>query len=708
MMRSTMRPTPVTAMRLAPMLRALALAALLLALAALMLAPGAARAQGAAQDGSPEPLPTTPVITSGAAEASRPSVRRAGQDAFVINMRGLDIRSFAEQVAAITGRTLVLDPQLVGDVTVVSAEPLDLEGVWTLFQSVLRVRGFSAVPNGSIWQVVPEAEARAGATDGTGAGAQDVVTRLVPLLRLPSAEAMRVLAPLVAQSGNIEALTEPNAIIITDTRSNADRLATIARTFDNRDELQTQVVRLQFGDAAVIGSAIAQVLGPDGGGARISVDPASNQILVRGSFDAIRDVRNLAAAMDVAPKATAAIATRTEVFRLQFGDAEVIAALIAATLTGDVALTNPVAADLASDPAVEGQPVAFTSPRSEPVEVADVSVQASTELNAIVARGTEQQLAQVERLVQQLDERRPQVLIEAAIVEVSGEAAKQFGIQLGFNRDLTPGAIATTSFDNAGPSLQGVLSALGVPSAGLVGGGLTVGLNSRAGFGILVQALGRSTRANLLSTPSLTTLDNQPASIVVGQNVPFRTGSFATDGNTLAPFTTIERRDVGINMDVLPRITSHDVVRLDISQEISSLVQGTLAGAADLITNRRQIKTTVLADDGGTIVLGGLITEDELATEGKVPVAGDIPVIGNLFKSRNKQRTRRTLFIFLRPTILRNQHQVDYASANKYRALKEAEADRSEPRLGDAPLGRPALGREREVHALPLAIQGLY
>ena len=580
-----------------------------------------------------------------------------------------------------------------------------------LFQSVLRVRGFSAIANGSIWQVVPEAEARAGATDGTGAGAQDVVTRLVPLLRLSAAEAMRVLQPLVAPSGNIEALNEPNAIIITDTRSNADRLATIARTFDNRDELQTQVVRLQFGDAAVIGNAIAQVLGPDGAGARISVDAASNQILVRGSFEDIQEVSQLAAAMDVAPKPTAAIATRTEVYRLQFGDAEVIAGLITATLSGDVALTNPVAADLATEVAVDGQPAAFAVPRDEPVEIADVSVQASTELNAIVARGTEQQLEQVGRLVRQLDQRRPQVLIEAAIVEVSGEAAKQFGVQLGFNRDLTPGAIASTSFDNSGPSLQSVLGALGVPSAALTSTGLTVGINSRAGFGILVQALGRSSRANLLSTPSLTTLDNQPASIVVGQNVPFRTGSFATDGNTLAPFTTIERRDVGINMDVLPRITGDDVVRLDISQEISSLVQGTLAGAADLITNRRQIKTTVLADDGGTIVLGGLITQDELSAEGKVPGVGDIPVLGNLFKSRNKQRTRRTLFVFLRPTILRTQHQVEYASANRYQAIREAEVDQSELRLPiiepRAPRAARA-AREQEVQALPLAIQGLY
>jgi general secretion pathway protein D len=220
---------------------------------------------------------------------------------------------------------------------------------------------------------------------------------------------------------------------------------------------------------------------------------------------------------------------------------------------------------------------------------------------------------------------------------------------------------------------------------------LTDGLSGNVGIGnnfsILVQALGQSTKANLLSTPSLTTLDNEAAEIVVGQNVPFRTGSFATDGNSINPFTTIERQDVGITLRVVPRIHQGDVVRLEVSQEVSSLVNGTVAGAADLITNRRSIQTTVLADNGETIVLGGLITDDRTSTRTQVPVLGSIPVVGELFKSRRENQTKRTLFVFLRPTVLRDRAAARTATDAKYERLRGGEAalDRRGSLLLDPP-----------------------
>ncbi|HVG49888.1 MAG TPA: type II secretion system protein GspD, partial [Rubellimicrobium sp.] len=210
--------------------------------------------------------------------------------------------------------------------------------------------------------------------------------------------------------------------------------------------------------------------------------------------------------------------------------------------------------------------------------------------------------------------------------------------------------------------------------------------------------LSQSSRARLLSTPSVTTLDNEPATIVVGQNVPIRTGSVATDGNTATPFTTIERRDVGITMNVVPRITAGGVVQLQIEQEVSSIANANVEGAADLITNRRVINTTVLADDRGVVVLGGLISDDRLSQTQKVPGLGDVPVIGNLFRSRNGSQTARTLFVFLRPTILLDQNDIRQAAESRYDRLQGADV---------AQTPRTILG-EREVRRLPLEIEGLY
>lgn len=626
------------------------------------------------------------------------------QETFVINLRDADISLLVEQISEITGRTLVLDPGLVGDVTVVSAEALDSEGVWSLFQSILRVRGFVAVQAGSIWQVVPEAQARtiSGPTsaEAEGAGSQDFVTEMLRLNRLPSAEAVRVLRPLVAASGYIEAVEDPNGVVITDTRANVDRIMAIARSFDGDALVRSEVLRFRSADAATVGNAILEVLGPAGTGARLSVDPGSNLLLVRGTPADIAEIRTLAIAMDVAPRKDPREAVSTTVFNLQYGDAQVIADIIKGTVGDATDITNAVATDVgaaAGEQGENGEAGQFV-PLNRVVPPDAVNITASVETNSIVVRGTAAQVQEVGQLVHALDVRRPQVMIEAAIVEVSGEVAERLGVQLGLGPNVPNGGIAATNFSNGGGvSLGSILSAVGVPAGSALSTGLTLGAGGND-FGILVQALSQSTSARLLSTPSVTTLDNEPATIVVGQNVPFRTGSFATDGNTATPFTTIERRDVGITMNVVPRITAGGVVQLTIEQEISSLTNANVEGAADLVTNRRVINTTVMADNRGTVVLGGLITDDRINGSSKVPGLGDIPVLGELFKTRNGRNTQRTLFVFLRPTILRSREDVAAASAKRYNRLRAAESN---------PQPKTVL-KEREVQQLPLEIQGLY
>ncbi|MEL6915778.1 MAG: type II secretion system secretin GspD [Pseudomonadota bacterium] len=634
------------------------------------------------------------VVLSVTIGAAVPAMAQQRGDTFVINLRSSDVGILAEQVSEITGRTLVLDPGLTGEVTVVSAEPLDEAGVWALFQSILRVRGFVAVESGVVWQVVPEGEARTrSASDGDVPGSQDVVTRLVRLNRLPSEEAVRVLRPLVDEAGYLEALSDPNAIVVSDTLENVERIVEIARTFDEDRSDRSEVIRFAFADAGTVANAIAEVLGAGGTGARLSVDPGSNVLLVRGNQRDIEEIRSLAQSMDIAPPRTPAETLSTTIFNLQFANAETVAEIVRGTLTGAVDLTNPVAESVGA----EGEDV---SPRFQETDrstnIPEVSIQASAQTNSIIARGTQRQLGEVGQLVKALDVRRPQVMIEAAIVEVSGDAAERLGVQLGFGAATPPSNLSATSFSNGGPSVQSILLALGEANAAALSTGLSIGLASEGDFGILIQALAQSTSANLLSTPSVTTLDNEAATIVVGQNVPFRTGTLTSDGGNVTE--VIEREDVGITMDVRPRITAGGVVELEIAQEVSSLSNTAVAGAADIITNRRVINTIVLADDGGTVVLGGLITDDRLNSEQKVPVLGDVPVVGNLFRSRSNTGTKRTLFVFLRPTIMRNASDMRAASEQRFNRLRRAE---------QAPEARSLL-REQKVRKLPLEIEGLY
>jgi general secretion pathway protein D len=650
-----------------------------------------------------------------------------------VNLRDVELEQVAEQIARLTGRTIVLDPSVGGRITVVSSGPVSPAGAWELFRSVLRVHGFSAIRSGNVWRVVPQAQAvqSGGAVERRGrAGAQEVVTRLIRLQTLPAAEAVRILRPLVASFGSIEASTRPNAVIVTDYAENIRRIEAIARSLDGAGggTAGFQRISLQHASAAQVGESIRNILGEEAaGGPRLAIDERSNVVLVRGSGSAIAEARRIAGLLDTPGNVTVS----TRVFRLRFGDAESVAEILRGLLGGEASATNPVARSLAdgtggaaqtsvgggigagavnrfeaqgagSAPRATAAPrpaVQRSAPAATGFSTPELAIQPAPDLNAIVVRGSPAAIRSVASLIDELDIRRPQVRIEAAIVEITGDAAEQLGIQLGAG-SAALGSAAGTSFSNAGISLRNVLSILGAPAAvALPAEGAGVSIGSRGDFGIFVQALSQSTKANLLSTPSITMLDNQPGEIVVGQNVPFRTGSFTTEGNTTNPFTTIEREDVGITLRVVPRVHEGDVVKLEVSQEVSSLVNANIAGAADLITNRRSIKTTVLADNGKTIVLGGLITDDRLSGRSQVPVLGDIPVLGELFKSRRESRTKRTLFVFLRPTILRDEAEVAAQADSDYSRVRADELDQEQrQRLLTNPPGA----------RLPVEIEGIY
>lgn len=623
----------------------------------------------------------------------------------VINMRGADIKDVAEQVSRITGRTLVLDPQVQGQVNVVSAQPLSRNGVWELFLSVLRTSGFAAVRSGAVWRIVPQASVvQSGASEtGAAASSQQIVTRLVRLRNLPSDQAVRALRPLVSSFGAIEALTEPNAVVVTDYAENIARVQALAATLDRGGGSSFDAIALQHASATDVAESVGALLGSDAGGPRVTADERSNVLLIRGDAADIAQARSIVAALDTPGGATPI----TRVVRLRNSDAEAITDIVRGLLGGEGPATNAVARSLRNDTGLAslsasnrdtaaqaaaaitsgGEGGSLPQPgtggaaaRPTGFTLDGVTVQASPELNAVVMRGPPATVQMLEELISQLDLRRAQVKIEVAIVEITGELGEQIGVQLGLGGAVPDtGVVGGTSFGNAGSSLSTVLTALGYPAGRLLSSGLSVAAGEEGEFGVLLQALGTNSAANLLSSPSVTVLDNEPAEIVVGQNVPFRTGSFATDGNSTNPFTTISREDVGLTLRVVPRVHEGETVRLEVSQEVSSLVTTTVTGAADLITNRRSIQTSVLADDGETIVLGGLVTDDRQIGNSRVPGLASIPLIGNAFRSRNDSQTRRTLFIFLKPTILRDAADVAASAQESYDRLRAAEPVRIDP-----------------------------
>lgn len=629
---------------------------------------------------------------------------------FVINLRDADIRTLSEQVSEITGRTLVLDPNVSGTVTVISTEPLNVDGVWELFQSVLAVQGFAALPSGKLWRIVPQASIRegGGVIESNGdVGRLDVITRLVQLKNFPATTAVGALRPLVASFGYIEAVVDTNTLVITDTAENVRRIEGIALALDADTGQEVYTIQVRNADAVAVGAAVESVLkssATDGGVARVTVDPRSNVLLLKSNLETYEMVQRVVAELDVPGKAIPSTVPVTRVYKLRYADATSMAEVLRGLIGSGSAVSNPVAEALPADTAqagLEGEAAVDAAPAPPPVislAAEDITIQPAVETNAVVVRARREVQSDLAALIAELDQRRPQVLIEAAIVEVSGDISEQLGVQLGFGTAAPPGGFAATSFSPSGPTLDNILTLLGSPAAiGVAPTGLSIGLSRQDKFGLLLQALGQSTKANLLSTPSITTLDNQAAEIVVGQNVPFRTGTFTGNGNTQS---TIERRDVGITMRVLPRVNQGDVIQLDITQEVSSLAAAAVAGAADIVTNRRSIKTTVLADNGGTIVLGGLITNDRQSSRSEVPGLGKLPIVGGLFRSKSDSSRRQTLFVFLRPTILRTRSDIASVADNRFQRLKAIESNPGDP--------KSLLAEPKPVRRLPVEIDGLY
>jgi general secretion pathway protein D len=574
---------------------------------------------------------------------------------------------------------------------------------------VLAVQGFAALPSGDLWRIVPQAAIREGGgilENNGDVGRLDVITRLVQLKNFPATTAVGALRPLVASFGYIEAVVDTNTLVITDTAENVRRIEGIARALDADTGQEVFTLQIHIADAVAVGAAVESILNSsaaEGAVAKVTVDPRSNLLLLKSNRETYAMVQRIVTDLDVPGLAIPSTVPVTRVYKLRYADATSMSEVLRGLIGSGSTIRDPIVEALppvavATTDGEQAAEVQLVAPPVVSLAIEDITIQPSIETNSVVIRARQEVHADLAALIAELDQRRPQVLIEAAIVEVSGDISEQLGIQLGFGSATPPGGFAATSFSPAGPTLDNILTLLGSPAAvGVAASGLSIGLSRQDKFGLLLQALGQSTKANLLSTPSITTLDNQAAEIVVGQNVPFRTGTFTENGGTQ---NTIERRDVGITMRVVPRVNQGDIVQLDISQEVSSLVNTAIEGAADIVTNRRSIKTTVLADNGGTIVLGGLITNDRQTSRSEVPGLGKLPIVGGLFRSKSESARKQTLFVFLRPTILRTRADIASVSNNRFQRLKAIEASPGDP--------GSLLVEPTPVRRLPVEIEGLW
>lgn len=579
-------------------------------------------------------------------------------ETWTINMKDADIRDFIEQVSSISGQTFVIDPRVKGQVTVMSQAPLGLSEVYQLFLSVMSTHGFSVVAEDDQARIVPNAEARA---DGSAAGtANTLETRVLQVQQNAVAELIPLIRPLVPQYGHLAAVASANALIISDRPANIARIEQLVRQLDQANQQDYTVYDMRHAWVMDAAEVLNQTLnrGQAKGSAsatQVVADSRTNRLLLLGPAEARAKMLALAKSIDTPSSRS----SNTRVIRLRHNDAKTLAETL-----GEISETLKSAEGSAEGGS--GKPK-------------QMLIRADESLNALVILADPETVSMLEDIVRQLDVPRAQVLVEAAIVEISGDIRDALGVQWAAKGSDGIGGV---NFNNTGLSIGTVLTALQdekIPTP--LPNGAIIGL-SNGSFGALITALSSNSKSNLLSTPTLLTLDNQKAEILVGQNVPFQTGSYTTSTDGASnPFTTIERQDIGVTLKVTPHINEGATLRLEIEQEISSLVPSPAnVTVSDVITNKRSIKSTILANDGQVIVLGGLIQDDVTRTDSKVPILGDIPLLGRLFRSTEDTHVKRNLMVFLRPAVVRDANGLANLSSKKYSDIRVL----SQP-IGDEP-----------------------
>ncbi len=583
----------------------------------------------------------------------------SAESGFTMNMRDADIRSVIQWMSDLTGKNILVHNAVEGKVTVISSGPVSREEAYQLFLGALQVNGFAAQEKDGVVRVIPESIAAQGSTPFSGSNATDVVTRVLPVRNIPAAQLTGILRPLLPSHSQITADTTSNSLIVVDRVDNIEKIEQILTRMDKPSNGQFDIIRLEHANASDIAQSLQQLVPGAGDSSaagfdvKLSVDERSNSLLMFGDPSRRKNMRSLIAQLDQPVSGDGS----TQVVYLNYVDA----------------------AELV--PILEG--MAGVSAREQGQERLNVSVQASESTNALVINAPPALMADMKRVVSQIDIRKAQVLIEALVVQVNNSIANDIGVSW-----------TTTEAAIADPD-GGVLSAvntlgnlpLAVVSDALTGepnsetnfnpaAGVTFGFFKNGSLRAAIRALSSNNNANILSTPTIIALDNEEAELLVGQSVPFITGqSTGNASSTADPFTTIQRQDIGTALRVTPRINQGDSIALQIEQTTESIDQSVdpsvAAVASDLITRKTEMRTRALIKDGEVLVIGGLISDEERQRRQKVPVLGDIPVLGKLFGSKGVTKSKSNLMVFIHPVILKDAEHRRELTSKRYNFMRD-------------------------------------
>ena len=600
---------------------------------------------------------------------------------YTVNLKDTDIQEFIKFVADVTGTTMVVDPNVKGKVRVISSKPVSQAELYDLFLSILDVQGYTAVRSGQVIRIVPSKDARSSPVpimeDQAAVGNDEYVTQVIRLDNISAAKLIPVLRPLVPQQAHMAAYAPSNAIIISDIRSNIGRIVDIIERMDRSAVQTTEIIRLKYGVAEDVVSMLNTLeKSRQGEGAEadkeavLVADKRTNSVVVTADEMSVDRIRKLVAYLDTPLEQSGNV----RVIYLEYADATEIAEVLTRVMQNISRLEEGGSNKRAGS--------------------GESTIEADEGTNSLIITADTDEMAALEAVIARLDIRRAQVLIEAIIVEVTVLEGQELGLQWLFANDSGVYGSNITTNEARRNSLSQLGGAL-VPDDGSenigtreVAASLATIPGTTLGWGVvdesltmtvILNALESQGNTNILSTPSLLTLDNEEAFITVGQQVPFVTGSYTNTGvgnGASNPFQTIERQSVGVTLKVTPQINEGDAVVMDITQEVSSL--GPALIASDIITNERKIETMVLANDGNIVVLGGLVEDKVTDSSEGVPVLSSIPLLGRLFRSDAVEVTKQNLLVFIRPTIIRNDEDLAGATAEKYRFIRDQQMERRE------------------------------
>ena len=596
------------------------------------------------------------------------------------NYKDADLNQVIEAVSQVTGKSFIVDPRVRAQVTMLSSEPMSPEAFYEAFLAILQVHGYIAVPSGKIVKIMPDATARQvpanDLPDQVSSTSDEIVTQVIQVRNVSAGQLVPMLRPMMPQAAHLAAYPSANMLIISDRAANVNRIMRIIQRIDRSGDGDFDFIRLEHASSAEIVRVINSLSSAQGaeaaGAARVVADERTNSIIVSGEQSQRLRLRTLITYLDTPLEAGG----DTQVRYLRYADAEKLAAKLKEQSGAAVAAAGGAAAAQAA---------------AAPGGVdKSVTIWAEPETNALVVTAPPKTMRSLMSVVDRLDVRRAQVVIEAMLVEVSNDASRDLGVNWivdgsgdNFLVGLFNQSIAGVNIGDIARGVQDPESIENAPGGFTIGGGRVQ--DSGTNFAAILRALASNGDTNVVSMPSVITLDNEEAQIKVAQEVPFLTGTFTNTGGTggaVNPFQTIERKEVGNILKITPQITDENTILLKIEQEASGIAAAAAqVSTTDLVTNKRTITTRVLVDDGGMLVLGGLIEDRLTESESRVPLLGKIPVIGALFRVRNTQKTKTNLMVFIRPRVLRTAEQAAIETNSKYNYLRDLQLGRNDGKV---------------------------